>query len=194
MITKNQIKEIIEKKIQKDEKLGTQTGGSGHLGHVSFVLNWMNVKDLPGNKYEVEYKYTLVIETEFTYYPDNPPMEYPNSKKVVIDENGSIEEIEEIKQSDSSEIDWSNTQEKINTYLIAILNKIEWHYGEGRAPIVYPPDYYLMTTEKFEVQYCCDIKLEFSDNEVLYFRSTDEKDLFHKIKNDLNIRFLSFEE
>ena len=75
MFTKESIKEIIESYIEKTENLGDQTGGSGHMGFVSYNLVEYNSQELPGKKVEIIFKYVISVETEFTYYPDNPPME-----------------------------------------------------------------------------------------------------------------------
>ncbi len=90
MFTEEELQEIVKNKIETDEKLGTQAGGSGHLAYKHFVLNKLTSKQLTEDKLEIRYSYTVYIETEFTYYPDNPPMEYPNSGVMVVDKNKNI--------------------------------------------------------------------------------------------------------
>ena len=75
MISENQIKDIVKQRIESDEKLGDQAGGSGHLGNVSYRVDSIESREIEGGKLEIIYKYTLITETEFTYYPDNPPYE-----------------------------------------------------------------------------------------------------------------------
>lgn len=65
----------IEGYIKSKHKLGEQTGGSGHKGFVSFRLDEYDQQKLKDGKTEVSFKYTIFTETEFTYYPDNPPYE-----------------------------------------------------------------------------------------------------------------------
>lgn len=88
------IKSIITNKIILDEKPGNQTGGSGHLGYVSFYINHIGPIKKANLGWELEYSYTKVVETEFTIYPDNPPQEYKKKMKILIDlENEKIIEM-----------------------------------------------------------------------------------------------------
>lgn len=56
--------------IQKNHDLGDSAGGSGHMGFTSYHLNKILLQE---NILEVTY--TIIVETEFTYYPDIPPIE-----------------------------------------------------------------------------------------------------------------------
>ena len=75
MYTEKEIEDLVKQRIEADEKLGDQAGGSGHLSHVSYRIDSIKSKEIEGNKLEITYTYTLLIESEFTYYPDNPPYE-----------------------------------------------------------------------------------------------------------------------
>ncbi len=90
MLSDEKIKEIVETRIQRTEKLGFQSGGSGHMGHVSFRIDDIKSRDLEGGKTEISFSYILMVETEFTYYPDNPPYEYPASGTLLIESNDQI--------------------------------------------------------------------------------------------------------
>lgn len=90
MFKEEEIREIVKQKIETDEQLGNQAGGSGHLGFKGYVLNEVKTKQLSESKLEIRYAYTVYVETEFTYYPDNPPMEYPHSGVMVVDKNKNI--------------------------------------------------------------------------------------------------------
>ena len=85
MLTKEQIKEAVIGQIEKYEKLGEQAGGSGHLSDVNFIIDEILDPVETEEGWEVEYKYTIVVTTEFTIEPDNPPYRYPKSGKVVIE-------------------------------------------------------------------------------------------------------------
>lgn len=74
----------IEGYIKSRHRLGEQGGGSGHKGYVSFRVDDYEVHDIEDNKTEVSFKYTLITETEFTYYPDNPPYEDRYESKIII--------------------------------------------------------------------------------------------------------------
>ena len=96
MFSDSELKEIVEAKIKRDEDLGERAGGSGHLGFVSFELLGIQdpktivLKDV--ECCEITYTYVIIVETEFTYYPDNPPYEHKYQKTIVIDPSGNIVE------------------------------------------------------------------------------------------------------
>jgi len=85
MLTKEQIETAVHGQIEKDEKLGDQAGGSGHLSYVDYTIDQISEPMDKDGGWEVEYSYTVVITTEFTIEPDNPPYRYPKSGKVLID-------------------------------------------------------------------------------------------------------------
>ncbi len=94
MITESKLKDIVKAKITQDEDLGDQVGGSRHLGYVSYVIDSIHkperVQTDVCDEWKISYDYTLIVETEFTYYPDNPPREYKYRKTIIIDDNGKI--------------------------------------------------------------------------------------------------------
>lgn len=94
MPSKSKIENIVTRVITRDEKIGKSAGGSGHLGFTSFNINVLGKprrsKYNGENVFKVTYTYTLTVETEFTYYPDNPPTEYKFQKTILVDENERI--------------------------------------------------------------------------------------------------------
>ena len=90
MLTDGEIKKIVKQKIEEDEKLGYQSGGSGHMGYVSYQLNDIKIMDAAGDTIKVEYNYSTFVESEFTIEPDNPPMEDIKSRIIIIDKNKNI--------------------------------------------------------------------------------------------------------
>jgi len=90
MFTKQEVLKIIEQKICSDHKLGEQTGGSGHEGSVDYKINDFKTEQISPEQLEITYSYTISIVTEFTYYPDNPPMEFPYHKKIIVNRNKEI--------------------------------------------------------------------------------------------------------
>ena len=90
MLTDGEIKKIVKQKIEEDEKLGYQSGGSGHMGYVSYQLNDVKIMDAAGDTIKVEYNYSTFVESEFTIEPDNPPMEDIKSRIIIIDKNKNI--------------------------------------------------------------------------------------------------------
>ena len=90
MSQKHQIENIIKRYIKSNHKTGDRAGGSGHMGHVSFTTDEFNFKKLDNGNTEVKFKYTIVTDTEFTYYPDNPPGEEHYESNFLLDRNFSI--------------------------------------------------------------------------------------------------------
>jgi len=94
MFSDAELKEIVDAQIRKDETLGEQAGGSGHLGYVEYEIDEISppkmVETEEGQGWQLTYSYTLVVTTEFTYYPDNPPYEYKYRKTVVVDNKGEL--------------------------------------------------------------------------------------------------------
>lgn len=113
MIIEPKIGQIVTSKIKRDEKLGSLTGSSGHLGHKSYVIDEISPLKQVNRGWEIKYKYTIIIETEFTIYPDNPPHEYRYEKTIVVDEIGNIiDESEKVhlgSTSDEQISEWINT-------------------------------------------------------------------------------------
>jgi len=60
------------------------------MGYVSYKLKNYSTRPLSSDRLEIEYSYCTYVETEFTYYPDNPPMEFQHSRRIVIDRDKKI--------------------------------------------------------------------------------------------------------
>lgn len=90
MITDKKVEELIAAQIRNREKLGNQAGGSGHMAHVSYRIDEIRQGILVSGITEITYYYTLIVETEFTCYPDNPPYEYPSSGTIRLDQEGNV--------------------------------------------------------------------------------------------------------
>ena len=114
MFTEKEIREIIKGKIDQDEELGESVGGSGHLGYKSYKINHMSKPEkIQSNNEEhvrITYEYTIYVETEFTYYPDNPPHEYKYRKTIFLDKGGNI-----VKESRKESV-WSDSH-KVEDFL-----------------------------------------------------------------------------
>lgn len=85
MLTENEIQDMVKQKIESEEKTGDQAGGSGHLSFVSYTIDKIETREISEECMEISYNYTIIVESEFTIYPDNPPYEYPHSGKIVVD-------------------------------------------------------------------------------------------------------------
>lgn len=193
MMTDEKIKNIIEKYIESTEELGEQTGGSGHKGYISYSLSNYSFEKIVNDIYSVTFKYIISTETEFTYYPDNPPMETEYVKKITIDENGEIISEEELESS-SSKFDeelidpyWFEAQDEITKYTEELLSNIEWNYGDNRAPFKYPPKY-----ELAEGKYRCTIELEDKGGNLIY-ENDNPRELSKEVKADLAQRYSTSE-
>ncbi|MBU0476165.1 MAG: hypothetical protein KKF62_18620 [Bacteroidetes bacterium] len=195
MFTKEEIEELVKAKIESDEKLGEQTAGSGHLSYVSYKLMDFSSKEMPDNNLQIDYNYSTFVETEFTYEPDNPPYEYNHKKRIFITSEKVIikeEEIFEKSESEPTECtkeDWDKVKEEIMKYIEIFLAKIEWNYGENRAPIKYPPELYELFSEEIGIEYCCKIEMDLGGDEKLYFKSENPFELLTEIKTEFMKRF-----
>ncbi len=85
--------------------------------------------------------------------------------------------------------DWEEMQLRINHYLGEILLKIEWHYGDCRAPFRYPPSYNLVSHKDKTIEYICTIKLDLGGDESLRFSSYNPEELYKKIKEDIDEKY-----
>lgn len=88
--TDKEILSIISSYIENIEKIGYQSGGSGNMGYVDYKIDKYEIKDLSGDNYEIKFDYKIFIETEFTYYPDNPPYEYSHCRTIIINSKKEI--------------------------------------------------------------------------------------------------------
>ena len=93
----------------------------------------------------------------------------------------------EKRLSDEIEI-WENSMSIINKFLEEILFKIEWKYGDCRAPFLFPPKFDVKR-ENNHSEYSCSIKLEFCDDEILHFNTEDPSKLPQLIIDDFTIRY-----
>ena len=83
---------------------------------------------------------------------------------------------------------WEDAITVINKFIQEILFRIEWNYGDCRAPFVFPPKY---EAEEINgaMKYSCSIKLEFSDDEQLNYSAENPALLPQIIIDDLRNRF-----
>ena len=93
LFNSDEIRKIVWKQIEKDVSLGEQAGGSGHLAHVDCKIDGVDEPRKVPEGWEITYRYTVSVTTEFTIYPDNPPWENGYEKTVVVDEKGDVIEV-----------------------------------------------------------------------------------------------------
>lgn len=93
MLSDEKLMAIINAWLESSPESGEKAGGSGHLSYVSFSVDRIVKKEKTEEGWIVDFEYTQHIETEFTYYPDNPPYKYPFSKRVLVKENGEVVEL-----------------------------------------------------------------------------------------------------
>ncbi len=89
-----EVEDIVKNFIRTQEDIGKRSGGSGHSGYINFSLEMVSEPrqiTFEGEKcWEIEFVYILVVETEFTYYPDNPPSEYSYQQTITITDDKKI--------------------------------------------------------------------------------------------------------
>lgn len=90
MFSEKELTEITERAIEATEKPGYRKGGSDHMQHISYSIDEITARSLEDEKTEISFRYTLHVETEFTIFPDNPPMEYHRRGSIVLDKDKNI--------------------------------------------------------------------------------------------------------
>ena len=90
LFNNDEIRKIVWKQIEEDVSPGEHVGGSGHLGHVGCNIDGVDEPRKVPEGWEITYRYTVSVTTEFTIFPDNPPTENGYEKTIVVDENGDI--------------------------------------------------------------------------------------------------------
>ena len=90
MLTDEQIMLKLEPWLNSREEAGEKAGGSRHLSFVSYKVNEILNKEKKPEGWHIDFSYTQYIETEFTYYPDNPPYEYSGKIKILMTFEGEI--------------------------------------------------------------------------------------------------------
>lgn len=64
------------------------------MGYVSYEIGDISepkkVEIDRGQGWEITYSYTIIVTTEFTCYPYNPPYKHKYKKTIVVDDEGNI--------------------------------------------------------------------------------------------------------
>jgi hypothetical protein len=89
---KEKIIAAIREYLESKHKLGERSGGSGHKGFVSYAIDDYELQELENGNTKVIFSYTITTETEFTYYPDNPPYEDKYEEELLLDRHFNIHE------------------------------------------------------------------------------------------------------
>jgi hypothetical protein len=188
MLSEKDIEELIKKQISKDEKTGEHAGGSGHLSFVTSSIDQTVIKKEEKNHLVITYWYTISIESEFTCYPDNPPYVNHYKRTIIIDKKGRIINESEKKHYTAEDFEkWNSTREEITDFIKEILYRIEWNYGDNRAPIRYPPKFKVSYNDTGpEFYYCYVYPDTGQDNESPHiFKTTDMNELIDVVKKEL---------
>ena len=77
--------------------------------------------------------------------------------------------------------EWNQIIQKINNFLFVYLSKVEWYYGDCRAPFQYPARFYFdrENTGKFT----CEIIPELNGDSPIFFSSSNPQKVFTKVQN-----------
>ncbi len=76
--------EVVKAHLARTGNAGDGVGSGGHLGFVALSINTISDPKNTGDGWQVTFDYTITIETEFTTYPDNPPMQQRRSGELLI--------------------------------------------------------------------------------------------------------------
>ncbi len=98
MLSRDELESIVNTQISTIEKIGEHGSSSGHMSSVSYILNKLDFYNIENGNIKIHYTYTKYIETEFTYYTDNPPYEYNINRVMIINKkNKSIISVQPYK-------------------------------------------------------------------------------------------------
>ena len=75
--------------------------------------------------------------------------------------------------------EWERSQREITLFLEHILLKIEWYYGDNRAPFQYPPKFSIDSQN--EIVFRCDLYYEDSLGEIEPFHDINPIELSKKV-------------
>lgn len=93
MITESELEKIVATKIEADETLGERTSPlTGHVSYGDYRIDEISTPKKVEKGWEVTYRYTIIITTEFTVLPHNPPYEYRYEKTIILGDDGNIVE------------------------------------------------------------------------------------------------------
>ncbi|MHA1480664.1 MAG: hypothetical protein ACTSQZ_04510 [Candidatus Thorarchaeota archaeon] len=92
----NRIRKYVEGWLKKHHNVGESAGGSGHLGSVSWGLQDIELTQSK-DRIIADVEYEISVETEFTYYPDNPPKFTKYKRKFEFDVVGELNRIHDCK-------------------------------------------------------------------------------------------------
>ncbi|NQU88779.1 MAG: hypothetical protein HQ541_23800 [Mariniphaga sp.] len=157
--------EIVKTKIETDHKIGNQSGRSGHMSYVSYILHDLKIHTAKNENKQITYWYTIYVETEFTYEPDNPPYKYNYCKMFTLTENKDIIENPYSNIENTVSQKWIETKKQITEMIKNALDKVEWGYGNNRTPIKFPPRF-IELTQTTSDQYLCLIESGLNENKL----------------------------
>lgn len=95
----------------------------------------------------------------------------------------------ELNSSQEAEHEWGDAREQITFFLNDVLLKIEWEYGECRAPFKIPPEF-LINQTGIMTEYVCEIALDLVDEEYIIYRAESAQKLLEMIKKDIHEKFV----
>lgn len=86
-MTEAQLHQLVCQDLERHETLGEQSSNSGHLSFVSYTIDAIETPVKTPEGWQITYHYTILTETEFTYYPDNPPYEQKGTRSFLAPTN-----------------------------------------------------------------------------------------------------------
>jgi hypothetical protein len=82
--------------------------------------------------------------------------------------------------------DWEEIQVRITAELERILLKIEWYYGDNRAPFRFPPQFKIRSSKSNCPQYCCILQPDGSEDEPPWMFCADSPSaLYNQVQEQL---------
>ncbi|MBN2534434.1 MAG: hypothetical protein JXB88_16230 [Spirochaetales bacterium] len=91
------------------------------------------------------------------------------------------------------EMTWEQAKEEIDKYIIIYFQKIEWYYGDNRAPFAYPPRFSMNREDSGSFTYTCELVMEDPGSENIIMEEETPSLLFKRVKEEINSQFMDFE-
>lgn len=188
MLNQNLLSKLAEYIIAKEEKSGTHPGGSGHLADVGVSAECIMQEEPDKDTTKVTIIYKKTVVSEFTIYPDNPPYESLYRKTVTTDNRGNIISETEKEYVTTEEL-WDCVQRAVRLVVEYVLLRIEWMYGDNRAPLRFPPSFSVSEGGSGEKIYTCIVEHDFPDAEKMVYSSGNPGEVYRQASDDILRRF-----
>jgi len=95
-----------------------------------------------------------------------------------------------VNEKNNATKSWEAAQQEILQCLVDLLHRIEWHYGDNRAPVRYPPVFSMAEKPDGTQSFHCTIETDFGEpEEQLVFSAGSPQELAEEVCREIRARF-----